>query len=214
MQKLFTQGVGTQDADGRWQPHTEFQETELGRIPTVWEVAELQTLAHSISVGIATSTTSHYVPKGIPLIRNQNILPDQLNDEDLLYISEEFDQKNRNKRLHSGDVLTVRTGYPGITCVVPEKYVGAHTFTTLITRPKQEYVCSDYLSRYFNSPKGNDLMLGRAVGGAQQNINAGSLKNLLIPVPTLQEQQEIARILSTVDHKLDHLQTQKPKPNS
>ncbi|WP_163371476.1 restriction endonuclease subunit S [Endozoicomonas acroporae] len=180
----------------------DFKNSPIGMIPHDWDIRQLQDIAESISVGIATSTTSSYVEKGVPFIRNQNILPDKLKDNDLLYISDSFDQANKNKRLQSGDVLTVRTGYPGISCVVPEKYVGAQTFTTLITRPLKKYIEPTFLSRYFNSPFGSEQMLGRAAGGAQQNINAGSLKSLHIPIPPLPEQKKIARILSSVDSKL------------
>ncbi|MGV8294388.1 restriction endonuclease subunit S, partial [Pseudomonas aeruginosa] len=31
MQTLFSRGVGTQDGNGRWVPHTEFKDSELGR---------------------------------------------------------------------------------------------------------------------------------------------------------------------------------------
>ncbi|OED45234.1 hypothetical protein ACH42_05230 [Endozoicomonas sp. (ex Bugula neritina AB1)] len=45
MQKLFSEGVGSQDdsleGKGQWQPHTEFKDSELGRIPVGWEVRRL-----------------------------------------------------------------------------------------------------------------------------------------------------------------------------
>ncbi|MBK7005952.1 MAG: restriction endonuclease subunit S [Burkholderiales bacterium] len=44
MQTLFTRGAGTPDAQGRWHPHTEFQDTELGRIPVGWRVVTVNDL--------------------------------------------------------------------------------------------------------------------------------------------------------------------------
>ncbi len=41
MQTLFSRGVGTQDATGRWSPHTEFKDSELGTIPSLWSVKEI-----------------------------------------------------------------------------------------------------------------------------------------------------------------------------
>ncbi|UYM13963.1 restriction endonuclease subunit S [Endozoicomonas euniceicola] len=41
MQKLFSEGVGSQDANGQWQPHTEFKDSKLGRIPARWSVSNI-----------------------------------------------------------------------------------------------------------------------------------------------------------------------------
>lgn len=202
MQTLFSRGVGTQDADGRWVPHAEFKDSELGEIPASWDVKPLEALAHSITVGIATSTTEHYVQDGVPLIRNQNIKEDFLDMSGLLQISAEFDAKNKSKRIEGGDILTVRTGYPGVSCVVPDGLGRLQTFTTLITRPNRQLVNAHFVSRYFNSPQGKGLMLHQAAGGAQQNINAGNLKKLLVPVPSISEQERIAAVLAALDEKL------------
>lgn len=201
MQTLFSRGVGTQYADGSWVSHIEFKDSELGEIPVGWAVKVLDSLAESITVGIATSTTEHYVNDGIPLIRNQNIKADFLDMADLLKISSEFDAKNKSKRVKAGDILTVRTGYPGVSCVVSEGLGNLQTFTTLITRPNKHLIDSNFASRYFNSPRGKELMLHQAAGGAQQNINAGNLKKLLVPVPPLEEQRKIAEVLQAVDDK-------------
>ncbi|MFC0351315.1 restriction endonuclease subunit S [Undibacterium danionis] len=207
MQSLFSRGVGTRDADGRWVHHSKFKESELGKIPVEWNLDRLENISHSVTVGIATSTTEHYVEKGVPLIRNQNIKEDFLDGSDLLQVSLEFDNQNKTKRVKAGDILTVRTGYPGVSCVLPDGMGYVQTFTTLITRPNKDLINSHYLSRYFNSPKGKELMLHQAAGGAQQNINAGNLKKLLIPVPTISEQLAIASILESVDMKIRILKT-------
>ena len=205
MQTLFSQGVGIQDTNGHWIPHAEFKDSELGEIPAGWDVKPLEALAHSITVGIATSTTEHYVQDGVPLIRNQNIKEDFLDMSDLLQISAEFDAKNKSKRVEGSDILTVRTGYPGVSCVVPDGLGRLQTFTTLITRPNRQLVNAHFVSRYFNSPQGKGLMLHQAAGGAQQNINAGNLKKLLVPLPSLSEQEQIADVLAAIDRKLRSL---------
>lgn len=45
MQTLFSRGVGSQDADGRWVPHAEFKDSELGEIPIQWEIRTLESVA-------------------------------------------------------------------------------------------------------------------------------------------------------------------------
>jgi type I restriction enzyme, S subunit len=194
MQQLLTKGIG----------HTKFKKTEIGEIPDEWKVKPLEDLCERIFVGIATSTTKSYTKNGIPIIRNQNIHENHLDTSDLLQITNEFSEKNKNKKLLSGDVLTVRTGYPGITCVVPEELEGSHTFTTLVSRPIFDYINPYYLSRYINSAAGKKFVTGGKAGGAQQNLNVAIMKKMLIALPSVEEQNNIVNILTPFEEKVSN----------
>ncbi|ACN15051.1 HsdS2 [Desulforapulum autotrophicum HRM2] len=199
MEKLLTEGIG----------HTEFKDTEIGQIPASWDVVKLKTICHRIFVGIATSTSEHYTNDGIPIIRNQNIKENSISGDDLLKITNDFNEKNHSKKLMVGDIITARTGYPGMSCVIPKKFEGAQTFTTLVSRPNKERIFPHYLSRYINSDIGKKIVLSNQAGGAQQNLNAGRLKEIPIILPPLEEQKQIATILSSVDDKIDVLRSKK-----
>lgn len=64
MKKLLTEGIG----------HTEFIETEIGRIPKDWEVKRLDQVCDKIFIGLVTSMTKHYSDEGVLLIRNSVLL--------------------------------------------------------------------------------------------------------------------------------------------
>lgn len=76
-----------------------YKQTEVGMIPEDWDVKSLSELSEKITVGIASAATHAYRTKGIPLIRNQNIKPNKLDDSDILYITEEYESRFKNKRL-------------------------------------------------------------------------------------------------------------------
>jgi type I restriction enzyme, S subunit len=194
IQQLFSQGIG----------HSKFKQTEIGEIPEEWQLKTMEEICSKIFVGIATSTTNSYTESGIPIIRNQNIHEDFLDTTDLLQITTEFSEKNGSKKLELGDVLTVRTGYPGISCVVPKKLEAAHTFTTLVSRPNQSIIHPYFLSRYINSDQGKKFVVGGKAGGAQQNLNVAILKKLPVPIPDLAEQERIVEILGSVDEKIEN----------
>jgi len=179
--------------------------TEVGVIPEDWEVNSLVSLSEKIMVGIASAATHAYRDKGIALLRNQNIKVGFLDDSDVLYVDPAYESVFRNKRLKSGDLLTARTGYPGTTCVVPEKYESAQSFTTLITRPNAKAVDSLYLCYYINSEYGQRFFEQSKIGGAQKNVNAGSLKTMPVPLPTISEQRAIATALFDVDAMIGSL---------
>ena len=184
---------------------TGYKQTDVGVVPVEWDVKPLASVSEKIMVGIASAATHAYRVKGVPMFRNQNIKVGHLDDSDVLFVDPDYEFLFRNKRLRSGDLLTARTGYPGTTCVVPSCYESAQSFTTLITRPKQSEVESNYLCHYINSEAGQRFFTQSQIGGAQKNVNAGTLRLMPIPIPKLPEQRAIAAALSDVDALLGAL---------
>lgn len=176
-----------------------YKRSDVGFVPDSWEVARLEAIADRIMVGIASAATHAYRTSGVPLFRNQNIKAGFLNDRELLFVEHAYEETFHNKRLRAGDLLTARTGYPGVTCVVPAAYEAAQSFTTLITRPKRDVVDSRFLCHFVNSDIGQAFFDKSQIGGAQKNVNAGTLRGMPVPVPPLPEQQAIAAALSDVD---------------
>ena len=80
-----------------------------------------------VTVGIANSATHAYSNSGVIMFRNQNITPNFLNDNDLIFINDYFSEKYKNKKLKENDILVTRTGYPGQACVVPKNLFSIFT---------------------------------------------------------------------------------------
>lgn len=164
-----------------------------------WKIFPLAALAEKIMVGIASAATHAYRETGVPMLRNQNIKEGGVDDSSLLFIDPTYEATHKNKRLRAGDVITVRTGYPGLSAVITNRYENAQCFTSLITRPKSDLLDSNYLCLYINSPIGKKFMLGAEAGGAQKNVNAGTLETLEIYLPQIEEQRKIASVFSNLD---------------
>ncbi|MGX5469135.1 restriction endonuclease subunit S [Bacillus toyonensis] len=169
-----------------------------------WDEYKLGDIAEKVSVGIATSSSQYFSNKnqGIPFIKNQNVKENWIDSSDLEYISRVFDQANATKRVKEGDILTVRTGYPGLSAVVPKELEGAQTFTTLITRLKKDTAIPEFISAFINSATGMKQILGMEAGGAQKNVNAGILKNLLIQLPSLDEQKKVSSFIKELSNTI------------
>ncbi|MCB9185026.1 MAG: restriction endonuclease subunit S [Flavobacteriales bacterium] len=179
-----------------------YKHTKLGWIPEEWEVAPLGKLSERIMVGIASAATHAYRAKGVLLLRNQNILDGVIDESDVLYIDEGYEQLHKNKRLKAGDVVSMRTGYPGVSAVVPKHLEGSQCFTSLITRLNSRRLSSKYLVYYMNSPIGRKIIGATEIGGAQKNVNAGSLERLPVITPPLPEQRRIAAVLGAWDRAI------------
>ncbi len=221
MHDLFTRGIlqedyNYKDKNGTWvelsrnqlRPKYQdapelYKESELGMIPKDWEVNLLKTYCERISVGIATSSSKHVREKGVLFLRNQNIKENNIDLNDILFITKDFAEINRSKYLKAGDVITVRTGYPGISAVVTEDLEGSQTFTTLITTPQKELLNSHFLSNFINSRFGKMQIFSLQGGGAQQNLNSRALELMKMIKPSLEEQEAIINSLFGLENKID-----------
>ena len=181
-------------------------------VPKDWNPQYLDDIAEKVMVGIASAATHAYSERGIRMLRNLNIKEGYIDDSDILYVNEEYEKQHKNKRLKPGDILTVRTGYPGLSAVVPDKYDNAQCFTSLITRLKTGIALPEYICRFINSEYGKKYISSGEAGGAQKNVNASTLKRMLVPLPPLPEQKKIARTLSTWDKTITN--TEKRIDNS
>lgn len=195
MQELMTRGI-----PGR---NREFHKTELGFIPQEWKCLQMREICNHMGVGIASSTTHAYadVQDGIPILRNLNIKVGFIDEADLLYINRQFDQQNASKRIQTGDIVTVRTGYPGLSAVVSSRFQNCQTFTTLISRPKQNVVMPEFLCQWINSDQGKKFILAGQAGGAQQNLNVGTFEKMFVAIPPIKEQQEIMSAIKALDRR-------------
>ena len=193
LHQFFTQGV-----------HGEPQkQTEIGPVPESWQVLRCEQLCEMITVGVVVKPASYYVQNGAPVFRSFNVREDRLAPNDLVYFSDADNNTTLAKsKLRTGDVLVVRTGYPGTSCVVPQEYDGANCIDLVIVRPKADLIRGGLLSRFFNSPVGKRQAIAAKHGLAQQHLNVAAVKRTLIPVPSLEEQGEIDEALATVEQKL------------
>lgn len=176
----------------------QFKGSELGLIPERWEVRACQSLCREIVVGIVVKPAQYYVAEGVPVLRSANIRETGIHLNDLVFIAPESNTLLSKSMLHTDDLVTVRTGYPGTTSVVPPTLNGANCVDLIISRPSKEIV-PQYLALWVNSPLGKDQVLRVQGGLAQQHFNVGEMKALLVARPELEEQEAIITRIGEID---------------
>lgn len=188
LQDLLTRGIG----------HTRYRQTDIGEIPESWEVVRCADVATDISVGIVVKPSQYYTESGVKCWRSANIQEGYVRDSDWVYISEDANRLLSKSRLKAGDVVVVRTGYPGTACVVPPELDGTNCIDILFARPRREKIVAEFLCNFINSPFGKGQVLQNQGGLAQQHFNAGELKKMQVPLPPIHEQHAIVSHLTDV----------------
>jgi len=203
MHKLFTEGL-------RNEPQ---KQTEIGPVPESWEVVKLETKADSFQYG--TSVKCGYDLDGKAVLRIPNVVGGHVDPADL-----KFGKPKKNElgklALERGDLLFVRTNGVKENAGRCSKFNGELAdcyFASYLIRVRLDptVLNPDFLNEYSRTEVGTSFLSGKAIRTADGkfNINSGTLRTMLVPVPAIEEQEEIARTLALLDDKTNNALSKK-----
>jgi len=175
-----------------------YRHTAAGVIPQDWKVDPLRNLYPQIRNGFVGTATPFYVEKGVKYLQGKNIKKGRIIPDDLVYISEEFHNKQSKSRLRVNDIVMVQSGHVGECAVITPEYDNCNCHALIIMTPTNR-VDSNYYSHFFNSNYGEKLIYKIRTGNTIEHILASDMKDLIVPVPSFREQQEISKIIASWD---------------
>ena len=164
-----------------------------------WEQRKVTDLGE-IYIGLVTTMTEHYTDKGHLLIRNSDIKDGYFEfGENPIYLDEEFSEQNKSRMHQLGDVITVHTGDIGTSAVIGENEVNSIGFATIVTRPNQEILDSNYFATYLNTDTHKQWAVSMATGDGRSNYNLKDYTKLVVPIPEIEEQKKIAACIVNIN---------------
>lgn len=193
MQTLFTRGLG-----GEAQ-----KETEIGPVPESWEPYPIGEFAHQMQYGLSIrgAATGTY-----PILRMNCQQDGKVIFRDLQYVDID-DETADIYRVNQNDVLFNRTNsyeLVGRTAIVQQTMNAVFASYLVRVAVDESRVQSGFLNYYLNwDAAQSELKKLASRGVSQANISAGKLKRFPVPVPLLDEQNEIVNILDAIDRKID-----------
>jgi type I restriction enzyme, S subunit len=203
MRHLFTYGpVPVDQVAG-----IRLKETEFGPVRDDWQVIRMGDASRLLQYG--TPQRCNTDPVGVPVLRIPNVLAGRVDTADLKFA--ELPAVTTEKlRLRFGDILFVRTngaiGEVGRAAIYRGIPAPALFASYLIRVQVNEHeVMPEYVEAYAASPEARRQLRDRASKSAdgKYNINTQTLRALILPQPSLDEQARIVAALLAVDLKLE-----------
>ena len=99
-----------------------------------------------------------------------------------------------------GDVITVHTGDVGTSAVISENEDKSIGFATIVTRPKKTIIDPSYLCTFLNTERHKKWAVAISTGDGRTNYNLGDYFELVVPVPSIKEQKQIAMFIENLNH--------------
>ena len=137
---------------------------------------------------------------GIPLLSAKDIDKGQITISESRFVPEDYyESEQRRTKLAENDVLVTIVGSIGRSAIVPTEHKFAFQRSVAILKPSA--VTAKYLSYYLEAPQAQDFYRAHSRGTAQQGLYLHDLKQLPIPVPPFEVQQQITDFIDAAQAK-------------
>ncbi len=204
MQRLLIRGIG----------HTKFVKSEIGLIPKEWEFVQLEDAClkskYSFSMGPFGSDikTDNFVPAGVPVIRGVNLTKEPFNEDGFVFVTEEKADELRAANAFPNDLIFTHRGTLGQVGIIPLK---AKFKRYVVSQSQMKCVCNNEILNpmfafyYFLSELGQKIILKHSTKSGVPHIvqPLTSLRRFPIPLPRIEEQDKIVKILYNVSVLID-----------
>ena len=167
----------------------------LGEVPAHWEVRKLSTITDKITNGYVGPTRGLFVDEGVSYLQSLHIKNNEILFKQPYFVSLEWSNAHSKSILREGDVLIVQTGDIGQSAVVTKKFAGSNCHALIVVSSVRSVLDGNYLSWVLNSPYGKNTLLSIQTGALHPHLNCGYVKDVWIPLPPTEEQQQIVNHL-------------------
>jgi type I restriction enzyme S subunit len=190
---------------------TEFQDSEIGKMPKDWRLVKISNIAEDIYYGITAKAVEHKT--SLKMLRTTDI-KDYNVDWDSLPFCEITEKRGNIQRflLKKGDIIIARAGTTGV-CVLVEKDFEDVIFGSYLIKVKLNGdVYPGFIYYFCQSHSYWDQITSGQAGSTIKNINLSLLKSLNVPLPSsVKEQIVITETLSTVDKAIELYRREKER---
>jgi len=145
-----------------------------------------------------------FVPAGYKVYEQKNVIANDFSIGSYFIDDNKF-RELEDFEVRSGDILITAAGTLGKVAIVPENAdKGIVNQALLRLRVNEDVISKLYFQNAFNRLVDYRFLEGMSHGATLKNLSSVAvLRNIPIPLPLQAEQQEIIRILSTTDRKIE-----------
>jgi len=174
-----------------------------------WENVPLGSVVDEIKNGLSPKPKEQ--PPGTPILRISSVRTFQVHQTDIRYLPPSVAVESY--RLRIGDLLFTRYNgsleFVGVCGLVRTISVDGLVYPDKLIRVRvnKARALPDWIEIAANSPQARDVIENKArTSAGQTGISGKDLKELLVPIPTLPEQQEIVRRVEALFAMADRIE--------
>ena len=167
---------------------------------TDWEQRKLGDIYGSIGNAFVGTATPYYAEQGHFYLESNNVKDGQINHNSEIFINDEFYEKQKDKWLHTGDMVMVQSGHVGHAAVIPEELDNTAAHALIMFRNPKEEIEPYFLNYEYQTDKAKKKIENITTGNTIKHILASDMQEFVVDVPKYEEQKVIAGYFCNLDH--------------
>ena len=177
-----------------------FPEIRFEGFTDAWEQRKLEEIYGSIGNAFVGTATPYYVEQGHFYLESNNVKDGQINHNSEIFINDEFYEKQKDKWLHTGDMVMVQSGHVGHAAVIPEELDNTAAHALIMFRNPKEKIEPYFLNYEYQTNKTKKKIENITTGNTIKHILASDMQKFVVDVPKYEEQKVIADYFTNLDH--------------
>ena len=176
------------------------------RVPAHWNVMPMRrVITRSVD---GPHHSPDYVDEGTPFLSARNIKVDGWSLADVKFISQsDYDIFCERVKPEVGDVLYTKGGTTGVARAVDLDYPFQVWVHVAVLKVNRKRILPRYLAIALNSPRCYEQSQLYTRGATNQDLGLGRMKEIVLPVPPMDDQAEVVAQVNTVEERV-HLGVQ------
>ena len=165
-----------------------------------WEQRKLGDIYGSIGNAFVGTATPYYAEHGHFYLESNNVKDGQINHNAEIFINDEFYEKQKDKWLHTGDMVMVQSGHVGHAAVIPEELDNTAAHALIMFRNPKEEIEPYFLNYEYQTDKAKKQIENITTGNTIKHILASDMQEFVVDIPKYEEQKVIASYFCNLDH--------------
>ena len=165
-----------------------------------WEQRKLSDIYQNINNAFVGIATPYYVTEGHFYLESNNVKDGQINRNTEVFINDEFYQKQKDKWLHTGDMVMVQSGHVGHAAVIPEELDNTAAHALIMFKNPKTKIDPYFLNYQYQTHKSKKKIENITTGNTIKHILASDMQEFIVDLTNYEEQSRIADFFKKIDN--------------
>lgn len=181
------------------QNSSNYPEIRFKGFTDVWEQRKLGDIYGTIRNAFVGTASPYYATTGHFYLESNNVKEGKINTDSQVFINDEFYYMQKDKWLHTGDMVMVQSGDVGQSAVITEEFNNSAAHALIMFQNQRLKVDPYFLNVQYQTNSAKKQIEGITKGNTIKHILSSDMQKFVVFIPSFNEQVKIGAYFKSLD---------------